>query len=140
MLRAMSAELFNEWRLFDELEPFGPERADYRAASIVSMLANQNRNSKKKPKPYTIEECRLMFGDAALTKIKPKADWKAMKAIAVMMTEESRLTPDERAKRMRDERRAQKEGVARRASAVFSNASAILGGLDLPVVIRKRGK
>lgn len=132
MLRAMSAELFNEWRLYDELEPFGPERADYRAASIVSVLANANRNSKKKPKPYTIDDCRLLFGDAAQTKVKPKTDWRTMKALAVMMTEESRLSPDERAKRMRDERRA----AASRATAVFNG---ILEGLP-PVVVRKRDK
>jgi len=34
MLREMSSSLISEWQVYDELDPFGEERDDYRFASI----------------------------------------------------------------------------------------------------------
>ena len=44
------------------MEPFNELRADYRAASIVAMIANVNRDAKKHPKGYTLEDFVLKFG------------------------------------------------------------------------------
>lgn len=50
-----------EWEHYARLEPFQEFRADYRAASIVSMLYNVNRT--KDSKQYTIEDFVLKFGE-----------------------------------------------------------------------------
>jgi hypothetical protein len=40
MLRAIPNRLFVEWQAYEELEPFGEERADIRAAAIERSLWN----------------------------------------------------------------------------------------------------
>lgn len=37
---------------FYRLEPFGEERADWRAALIACLIANTHRNPKKRRRPY----------------------------------------------------------------------------------------
>jgi hypothetical protein len=39
----MSSREFSEWTLFYQQEPWGDERADYRAATIVAAIANTTR-------------------------------------------------------------------------------------------------
>lgn len=41
------------------MEPFGEERADIRSATNTMVLANANRDPKKKRTPYTIEDFML---------------------------------------------------------------------------------
>jgi hypothetical protein len=48
----MSGHEFAEWMAYYRLEPF-EQRADYRMAVLASLLANANRDEKKKPEPYT---------------------------------------------------------------------------------------
>ena len=48
MLDSMPYRLFREWIAYSELEPFGEERADYRSAQIVWMLANIHRGKGKR--------------------------------------------------------------------------------------------
>lgn len=62
MLRRITAKQFRAWAHYDQLEPFGEIRADYRTASIVQMIANVNRG--KKQKPYTLQEMLLKFEEA----------------------------------------------------------------------------
>lgn len=46
-----------EWAAFEEIEgAFGERGAYLRAASIASILANANRDTKKQPKPYTLQD------------------------------------------------------------------------------------
>lgn len=45
---------------YSHLEPFGEERADLRAAMIASLIANANRDSKKHPSPFTIDDFMLI--------------------------------------------------------------------------------
>lgn len=40
--RRMSSRELSEWQLYEELEPFGERRADYRTASICHTLALAN--------------------------------------------------------------------------------------------------
>jgi hypothetical protein len=64
MLRQMPAGLLFEWREYEELEPFGEERADLRAAQIVQAIYNVNRDVKKYPNGVPLADCLLYFGDA----------------------------------------------------------------------------
>jgi len=59
MLSQMSWPQFCDWVEYAELEPFGEERADMRSALIASILANVNRDPKKKTSPYTIGDFML---------------------------------------------------------------------------------
>lgn len=82
MLRSMSIRDFRRWRAFFDLEPFGEERADWRAASIVSALVNLQRKRGTKERP--IGDFLLKFGDAAKPKRKSWQDLKAIgRAIAI---------------------------------------------------------
>jgi hypothetical protein len=38
---------------YASLEPFGEERADVRAGIIAAVIANANRDRKKRPDPFT---------------------------------------------------------------------------------------
>lgn len=57
----ISAEELSEWIALYRLEPWGEERADMRAALIASIIANANRDPKKRPQPYTIKDFMLQF-------------------------------------------------------------------------------
>jgi hypothetical protein len=82
MLNEMTAIQFQEWVIFAGMEPFGPERMDSLFGSVVQVIANSNRDRKKKRTPYTLKECTLNFGDAPAINVKPKADWRSMKSLA----------------------------------------------------------
>jgi flagellar basal body rod protein FlgC len=41
---------------FEEVEPFGESVADQRHGILSSVLANVNRDAKKKPEPYRAED------------------------------------------------------------------------------------
>jgi hypothetical protein len=61
MLRSLTWKQFAELSEYKQLEPFRELRADYRAASIVQIIANVNRS--KKQKPYTLDDMRVKFGE-----------------------------------------------------------------------------
>jgi hypothetical protein len=71
---------------FVEVEPFGEERADYRAASIVQMIANMNRDVKKHPDGFKIDDFLLRFGDTPTPAAKIQ-DWRVMKAVTQAIAE-----------------------------------------------------
>jgi len=49
----MSSVEFAEWLAFQRLEgPLGPERDDWRAAMIASVVANANRDRKRSARAY----------------------------------------------------------------------------------------
>ena len=77
MLRSMTLWQFREWMAYYQVAgPLGDERADYRAASIVSTLVNLVRKKGAQPKP--IEDFLLEFDDTTKTKVAP---WQKMLAI-----------------------------------------------------------
>lgn len=49
---------------FDALEPFGEEVASWRAGIIAAVLANVNRNPKKRPQPF--QPADFMLGQRAV--------------------------------------------------------------------------
>jgi hypothetical protein len=83
MLASMRPSEFGLWCALYKQEPWGEQRADLRAAINTSVLANVNRNTKKKHEPFTpldfmpyaekprqseLNRLRGMFGN----RIKPK--------------------------------------------------------------------
>lgn len=70
MARSLTAKQLLEWEAYEDLEPFGELRQDYRIASIVTMLANINRGKGKKA--YTLEDFVVKFGEQE----KKKQTWK----------------------------------------------------------------
>lgn len=49
----MPASILWEWIAYSHVDPFGEERDDLRAGIIASVIANSNRNPKKRPRPFT---------------------------------------------------------------------------------------
>ena len=77
MLRSLTAKQFAEWECYARLEPFNELREDYRTASIVTMLANVNRDSKQPA--YKMADFVLRFGEDQAQK--PQT-WQEKLAIA----------------------------------------------------------
>jgi hypothetical protein len=76
LARFDSMEL-SEWIAFSYIEPFGDERADYRQALTTCVLANSNRDVKKKPTPFKPED--FMIGKR---QAKPKEQsWEEMRDV-----------------------------------------------------------
>lgn len=61
--RADSRELA-EWQAYYRLEPFGSERGDIQAGIVASTVANVNRDSKKRRKPYRPDDFMPKFDEA----------------------------------------------------------------------------
>jgi hypothetical protein len=56
MLREMTAVELVEWRAFAALEPFGDAQQDVRMGRLMALLANINRDPRRRPTPYQPEE------------------------------------------------------------------------------------
>lgn len=59
--RRVSSREFAEWLAYERLEPFGPERDDLRAALVAAVIANVNRDPKKRRKPYEVSDFMPKF-------------------------------------------------------------------------------
>lgn len=66
---------FVDWIAYYELDPYGHERADWNAAMIASVIANANRDPKKRKKAFTVKD--FMFEPV---EAKQPGDWQTMKA------------------------------------------------------------
>lgn len=55
-MRRLSARQLAGWQAYYSLEPFGDERADLRSARICQVLAEINRDKKRRSKPFTIQD------------------------------------------------------------------------------------
>jgi hypothetical protein len=84
ILGAITMDQLLEWQVFSELEPFDEVRQDLRFASVVEALLNINRDTKKKPIPFTLKDTVLYFGDTVKAEekagIKPALPWQQLKA------------------------------------------------------------
>ena len=88
MLRSLTAEQFLGWMAFSRVEHFGEVRADFRAASIVEALWNVNRDAKRRPQPYTINDTlgHFLRGLEELDAPKPPPQtWQEKKALLMAM-------------------------------------------------------
>jgi hypothetical protein len=61
MLEEMTPEIFMEWRAYSLIEPFEDVRNDYRIAGVVKALWDINRDSKKHPQPFNVEDFIFRF-------------------------------------------------------------------------------
>lgn len=52
----MGAAEFAEWRVYLAVEPTGGVRDDLHTAMLMTLLANANRDRKRHPKPFTLQE------------------------------------------------------------------------------------
>lgn len=85
MLESITWIQLLEWFDYARLEPFGEERGDSRAAMICAMIANVNRDPKKKATPYSVSDFMPRYGEPrkspASAKGRPtKSGWAAFKA------------------------------------------------------------
>jgi hypothetical protein len=60
LLDSVTYRELTNWAAYYEAEPWGEWRADARTAQITAMLANVNRDPKKQPKPYSVQDF-MMF-------------------------------------------------------------------------------
>lgn len=56
MIRQMSAKQLMLWHAYAQIEPFGEWWATRRTAATLQMQANINRDSKRRPEPYKLDE------------------------------------------------------------------------------------
>lgn len=56
----LTAKKFLEWEAYSILEPFDDTRADYRSASIATVIANVNRGTNQRA--YKLDDFLLKFG------------------------------------------------------------------------------
>jgi hypothetical protein len=59
LLDTMSSNEFLLWQMHDAESPIGDERGDAGHALVASTLANINRDTKKRPQPFTVREFML---------------------------------------------------------------------------------
>lgn len=59
LLDTMSSNEFLLWQMYDAESPIGDERGDAGHALVASTLANINRDTKKRPQPFTLREFML---------------------------------------------------------------------------------
>lgn len=50
------------WFQYAEVEPFGEYRADLRSGTVAAVIANTNRDPKKRPRPFTPSDFMPEFG------------------------------------------------------------------------------
>jgi hypothetical protein len=86
MLRSITWTDFLGWLAYSELEPFDERRADYRTASVVTMLANVNRDTKKRPTAYKLDDFVIEF-DAPVKPRERKQSLEIQKGILVAIAQ-----------------------------------------------------
>lgn len=59
MLAQMTAREFTEWQEYCVVEPFLADRTELMLAQLTSLMANVNRDSKKRRDPYTAADFML---------------------------------------------------------------------------------
>lgn len=63
LLRRLSREELVEWMAFAEVEPFGSKFEEYLAALVASVVAEVNRNKKKRGRPFAPSEFFQDWGE-----------------------------------------------------------------------------
>jgi hypothetical protein len=62
MLDRMTWQQLCGWVAYHRQNPFGEARADLRTGILASLIANVNRDPKRKPQPYKAEDFIPKFG------------------------------------------------------------------------------
>lgn len=79
----MSWQEFLEWIEYDALEPIGPPRGDWQAASICAAIMNGVAITARSRKRFRVKDFLLTWGGGSST-TKPKQTWQEQKFIARM--------------------------------------------------------
>lgn len=61
LLARISSRELREWQILEGIEPFGETRADLRMAILATVIAEQQRDRKQRPRPYTPEDFMPRF-------------------------------------------------------------------------------
>lgn len=97
MRRRLPAKLAVEWATYEELEPFGEERADLRTAALLQLLTNIYRDTKKWPTPFPLSEFMLRVGDSGPPPPRRtqtvKQQFNVLKAIAMAYAKQKPQAP-----------------------------------------------
>jgi hypothetical protein len=72
LLGRVSSRELTEWEAYAALEPFGEERGDLRAGVVASVIANVNRDPKKRREPFEPKDFMPRFGETERAKPEPK--------------------------------------------------------------------
>jgi hypothetical protein len=56
LLARIDGRELSEWMAYFNMEPWGTEVEDWRAGMVASVIANVNRDPKKRNKPYEAED------------------------------------------------------------------------------------
>lgn len=83
ILRRTPARVLLAWEAYAAVEPFDETRADYRAASIATMIANVNRGRGRQA--YKLEDFVLRFGQQAKKRQTPEEMLAVAKMWAVAL-------------------------------------------------------
>lgn len=86
-MQQMPASLFREWQAFYALEPFGSERAELHAALAATLLAETNRDPKKRARRYEMQDFALPAGlhMEHTVRARPKQGWQQQLQIVEML-------------------------------------------------------
>jgi hypothetical protein len=92
---AVDSREFAEWLAYDSIEPGEPLRGDVRAAMIGMLIAETNRDTKKKPTPFKLEDFMFRFGESDKDRMRRMRDetkqklmiWKGMVGAGVKKEE-----------------------------------------------------
>lgn len=95
--REVDSAEFAEWMAYSMHEPFGPEREDQRAGVVAALIANVNRDSKRRSEPYDVEDFFPRWGAEPEEAEKPDLQSKLM-AWAKTMQDNPTLKGDGRRK------------------------------------------
>lgn len=62
MLNYLTSSQLSEWEAYDRIDPIGKWREDFNVANLMALIANVNRNPKKKSNPFTISDFMPEWG------------------------------------------------------------------------------
>lgn len=68
LLERIDARELTEWMAYAGLEPFGEVRADLRSGIVASVIANVNRDPKRRPRAFEPGDFMPKFEDEKPTK------------------------------------------------------------------------
>ena len=62
LLQRITSRELSEWMAYESIEPFGERRSDLRMGILASLIANANRDRRKRSEPYEPDDFIPRFG------------------------------------------------------------------------------
>lgn len=86
LLDSISYRELHAWGAYYEAEPWGEWRADVRSAQVSTLIANSNRDPKRRPEPYELKDFMLFAkADEAAAAARRSADGDGAKMAPALM-------------------------------------------------------